>query len=90
MKNLNRLSQPTYHLMKNNFRWIGFSLAFVSVLILSSTNINYQWIGWVLASISTMIWVYASHQDKDLPRKCMELMYLTLSLYAAYNWFNYG
>ena len=90
MKNLNRLSQTTYHLMKSNFRWIGFSLAFVSVLILSSTNMNYQWIGWVLASISTMIWVYASHQDKDLPRKCMELMYLTLSLYAAYNWFNYG
>jgi len=90
MKNLNRLSQTTYHLMKSNFRWIGFSLALVSILILSSTNIKYQWLGWIFGSISCSIWIYASFKDKDVPRQCMELMYLGLSLFAAYNWFNYG
>ena len=90
MKNLSRLLQTTYRLTRSNFRWLGFILAFVSILILSSTNVDLQWIGWSLASTGTLIWIYASHQDKDLPRKCMEVMYLLLSLYAAYNWFNYG
>ena len=90
MMNLSRLSQTTYRLMRSNFRWLGFILAFISILILSSTNINFQWVGWSLASAGTLIWIYASHQDKDLPRKCMEVMYLVLSLYAGYNWINYG
>jgi len=89
MNNLKQASQTIYHLTKANIRWIGFLLATFSVIILSSTLVSIQWIGWLIGAISCSIWILVSFKDKDKPRTLMECMYLLLSIYACYNWFNY-
>jgi hypothetical protein len=89
MNNLRIVSQTIYHLTKTNIRWIGFILAAMSVGILSSTILRLQWFGWFIGAISCTIWIMISFKDQDKPRTLMECMYLGLSVYACYNWFNY-
>ena len=89
MNNLKLILQTTYHLTKRNIRWIGFLLAALSVAILSSTVVRFQWIGWLIGAVSCSIWILISFKDQDKPRTLMECMYLGLSVYACYNWFNY-
>ena len=89
MNNLKLILQTTYLLTKRNIRWIGFLLAVLSVAILSSTVVRFQWIGWLIGAVSCSIWILISFKDQDKPRTLMECMYLLLSVYACYNWFNY-
>ena len=70
----------------NGWRWIGFFIAIVAALILSDANVETQWIGWALGCVSCLMWVYFGWKDRDMPRTLMELMYLTLSIRAVYNW----
>ena len=70
----------------NGWRWIGFFIAIVAALILSDANVETQWIGWALGCVSCLMWVYFGWKDGDMPRTLMELMYLTLSIRAVYNW----
>ena len=77
-----------YYKNINNWRWIGFVLAMLSVTILSSANISTQWVGWSLSVVSCIMWVYFGLKDKDWPRALMELMYLVLSMRAVFNWIN--
>lgn len=70
----------------DNWRWVGFFIAIVAALILSDANVETQWIGWALGCISCLMWVYFGWKDGDMPRTLMELMYLTLSIRAVYNW----
>ena len=72
--------------LKNKYRWIGFSLAVISVFILSAANVSTQWIGWAFSVVACIMWVYFGYKDKDWPRTLMECMYLILSLRAVFNW----
>jgi hypothetical protein len=89
MNNLKLISQTICLLTRTNIRWIGFLLAVLSVAILSSTVVRFQWIGWLIGATSCSIWILISFKDQDKPRTLMECMYLILSIYASYNWFNY-
>ena len=70
----------------DGWRWTGFFIAMVASLILSDANVETQWIGWALGCVSCLMWVYFGWKDRDMPRTLMELMYLTLSIRAVYNW----
>jgi len=70
----------------DGWRWTGFFIAIVAALILSDANVETQWIGWALGCVSCLMWVYFGWKDRDMPRTLMELMYLTLSIRAVYNW----
>ena len=72
--------------LKNKYRWRGFSLAVISVFILSAANVSTQWIGWSFSVVACIMWVYFGYKDKDWPRTLMECMYLILSLRAVFNW----
>tara|TARA_B100000927_G_C16322328_1_gene411879 strand:+ start:142 stop:378 length:237 start_codon:yes stop_codon:yes gene_type:complete len=72
--------------LKNKYRWLGFSLAVISVFILSGANVATQWIGWTFSVIACVMWVYFGYKDKDWPRTLMECMYLILSIRAVFNW----
>ena len=72
--------------LKNKYRWLGFSLAVISVFILSAANVSTQWIGWSFSVVACIMWVYFGYKDKDWPRTLMECMYLILSLRAVFNW----
>ena len=72
--------------LKNKYRWIGFSLAVISVFILSAANVSTQWIGWSFSVVAWIMWVYCGYKDKEWPRTLMECMYLILSLRAVFNW----
>ena len=72
--------------LKNKYRWLGFSLAVISVFILSAANVSTQWIGWSFSVVSCIMWVYFGYKDKDWPRTLMECMYLILSIRAVFNW----
>ena len=70
----------------DGWRWTGFFIAMVAALILSDANVETQWLGWALGCVSCLMWVYFGWKDRDMPRTLMELMYLTLSIRAVYNW----
>jgi hypothetical protein len=78
-----------YYQNIDGWRWFGFTLAMLSVFILSSANISTQWIGWLLSCVSCSIWIYMGFKDKDIPRGLMECAYLLLSLRAVYNWISH-
>ena len=71
---------------KTGPRWIGFSLAMISVCILSSANIATQWVGWSFSVVACIMWINFGLKDKDWPRALMEFMYLIMSMRAVYNW----
>jgi hypothetical protein len=75
-----------YYKRIDGWRWTGFSLAILSVFILSGANVNTQWIGWALSCVSCSIWVYMGYKDKDIPRTLMEVVYLALGMRAVWNW----
>lgn len=77
-----------YYSKIDSWRWIGFILAMISAFLLSSGRIDTQWWGWAVACLSCSIWIRAGIIDKDLPRTCMELMYLLLAIRGVWNWFN--
>ena len=72
--------------LKNKYRWLGFSLAVISVFILSAANVATQWVGWSFSVVACIMWVYFGYKDKDWPRALMECMYLILSIRAVFNW----
>ena len=70
----------------DEYRWIGFFIAMVSVFVLSSGNPDTLWIGWGLSIFSCSLWIMIAVKDHDPPRMLMELMYLALSVRAVINW----
>ena len=79
------MAQHTNYL-KHKYRWLGFSLAVISVFILSAANVSTQWIGWSFSVVACVMWVYFGYKDKDWPRMLIECMYLILSARAVINW----
>jgi len=67
-------------------RWLGFMIAILAAYILSDANTDTQAIGWGMACVSCSMWIYFAVKDKDIPRACMELMYMLLAMRAVYNW----
>jgi hypothetical protein len=68
-------------------RWLGFTLALISVFLLTTFKINYiQATGWGLSALSCSIWVVDSYRSKHKPRMCMEIMYLVCGIWGIINW----
>ena len=78
-----------YYQKIDQWRWVGFVLAMVSVFILSGANVATQWIGWAIACGSCSIWIYMGIKDRDTPRTLMEVMYFLLGLRAVWNWMDW-
>ena len=68
-------------------RWIFFTTAFISILVLTTFKSNIgQVIGWSLSLTSCLAWAYFGYKDKDNPRMLMEIMYASMSVWGIVNW----
>ena len=82
-----------YLLLKRNnaikvrrlLRWIGFILALISVIVLTSFK-EMQSFGWFVSSLSCMIWAYDSYKSRHTPRFFMECLYTACAIWGVVNW----
>ena len=78
------------HLKKNRIRlrrllrWLGFFLALISVIILTSFK-ELQSLGWFISACSCTIWAYDSYKSRHTPRFFMECLYTACALWGVYN-----
>ena len=66
-------------------RWLGFILALISVIILTSFK-DLQSFGWFVSSLSCMIWAYDSYKSRHTPRFFMECLYTACAVWGVVNW----
>jgi hypothetical protein len=49
--------------------------------------ISLQWIAWIFLMISVFMWSYISYLEKDKARLTQQIIFIMLSFFAIYNWF---
>ena len=76
--------------MKNNkLRWTAASISIVCSIIQATAIIKLQWIAWIFLMLSVLMWSYISYIDKDRARLTQQIIFLSLSIIAIYNWFQH-
>jgi len=77
-------------MIKNNkLRWTAASISIVCSIIQATAIINLQWIAWIFLLTSVIIWTYISYTEKDKARLTQQIVFLMVSFFAIYNWFQH-
>ena len=77
-------------MIKNNkLRWTAASISIVCSIIQATAIINLQWIAWIFLLTSVIIWTYISYTEKDKARLTQQIVFLIVSFFAIYNWFQH-
>ena len=71
----------------NIYKWVAASISIICSIIQATAIISLQWIAWVFLMISVFMWTYVSYLEKDKPRLTQQLIFIVLSFFAIYNWF---
>jgi vacuolar-type H+-ATPase subunit I/STV1 len=71
----------------NAYKWVAASISIACSVIQATAIISLQWIAWVFLMISVLMWTYVSYIEKDKPRLTQQLIFIFLSFFAIYNWF---
>ena len=71
------------------YKWIAASISITCSVIQATAIISIQWIAWIFLMISVLMWTYVSYLEKDKARLSQQIVFLVLSLFAIYNWFQY-
>lgn len=71
----------------NVYKWVAASISIACSVIQATAIIRLQWIAWVFLMISVLMWTYVSYIEKDKPRLTQQLIFIFLSFFAIYNWF---
>jgi len=71
----------------NAYKWVAASISVACSVIQATAIISLQWIAWVFLMISVLMWTYVSYIEKDKPRLTQQLIFIFLSFFAIYNWF---
>ena len=71
----------------NIYKWVAASISIACSVIQATAIISLQWIAWVFLMISVLMWTYVSYVEKDKPRLTQQLIFIFLSFFAIYNWF---
>jgi len=71
----------------NAYKWVAASISIACSVIQATAIISLQWIAWVFLMISVLMWTYVSYIERDKPRLTQQLIFIFLSFFAIYNWF---
>ena len=71
------------------YKWVAASISITCSVIQATAIISLQWIAWVFLMISVFMWSYISYIEKDKPRLAQQIIFIVLSFFAIYNWFQY-
>ena len=71
------------------YKWIAASISITCSLIQATAIISLQWIAWVFLMMSVFMWSYVSYIEKDKARLTQQVIFIILSFFAVYNWFQH-
>ena len=71
------------------YKWIAASISITCSLIQATAIISLQWIAWVFLMLSVFMWSYVSYIEKDKARLTQQIIFIILSFFAVYNWFQH-
>ena len=73
----------------NVYKWIAASISITCSVIQATAIISLQWIAWVFLMLSVFMWSYVSYLEKDKARLTKQIIFIILSFFAVYNWFQH-
>ena len=73
----------------NVYKWIAASISITCSIIQATAIISLQWIAWIFLMISVFMWSYVSYLEKDKARLTQQIIFIILSFFAVYNWFQH-
>jgi len=71
------------------YKWIAASISITCSIIQATAIISLQWIAWVFLMLSVFMWSYVSYLEKDKARLTQQIIFIILSFFAVYNWFQH-
>jgi hypothetical protein len=71
------------------YKWIAASISITCSVIQATAIISLQWIAWVFLMLSVFMWSYVSYLEKDKARLTQQIIFIILSFFAVYNWFQH-
>jgi hypothetical protein len=71
----------------NIYKWIAASISIICSIMQATAIISLQWIAWIFLMISVFMWSYVSYLEKDKARLTQQIIFIMLSFFAIYNWF---
>jgi hypothetical protein len=71
------------------YKWIAASISITCSVIQATAIISLQWIAWVFLMLSVFMWSYVSYIEKDKARLTQQVIFIILSFFAVYNWFQH-
>ena len=71
------------------YKWIAATISITCSIIQATAIISLQWIAWIFLMISVFMWSYVSYIEKDKARLTQQIIFIILSFFAVYNWFQH-
>ena len=71
------------------YKWVAASISITCSIIQATAIISLQWIAWIFLMISVFMWSYVSYIEKDKARLTQQIIFIVLSFFAVYNWFQH-
>lgn len=71
------------------YKWVAASISIACSVIQATAIISLQWIAWIFLIISVIMWSYVSYIEKDNARLTQQIIFIMLSFFAVYNWFQH-
>ena len=71
------------------YKWVAASISITCSIIQATAIISLQWIAWVFLMLSVFMWSYVSYLEKDKARLTQQIIFIILSFFAVYNWFQH-
>jgi len=71
------------------YKWIAATISIACSIIQATAIISLQWIAWIFLMISVFMWSYVSYIEKDKARLTQQIIFIILSFFAIYNWFQH-
>jgi hypothetical protein len=73
----------------NVYKWVAATISITCSVIQATAIISLQWIAWIFLMISVIMWSYVSYIEKDKARLTQQIIFILLSFFAVYNWFQH-
>ena len=71
----------------NIYKWIAASISIICSIMQATAIISLQWIAWVFLMVSVLMWTFVSYLVNDKARLTQQIIFIMLSFFAIYNWF---
>jgi hypothetical protein len=71
------------------YKWVAATISITCSVIQATAIISLQWIAWIFLMISVFMWSYVSYLEKDKARLTQQIIFIILSFFAVYNWFQH-